>query len=58
MHLLHLLLPLLLSRPVSVALLLCLIAGFSGGFSLLPFVVTLSGLPLWVGALGFDIGEL
>jgi len=58
-HLLCLFLPLLLSGPDSAVLLLCLFAGFNRGLSLLPFVViALSGLPLWVGALGLDIGEL
>jgi len=59
-HLLHLFLPLLLSGPDSTALLLRLFAGFGRGLFLLPFVIVVvvaSGLPLWVGALGLNIGE-
>jgi len=59
-HLLRLLFPLLFSRPVSaVCFLMLLLAGFGGGLPLLSLVVVaLVGLPLWVGALGFDIVEL
>ena len=57
--LLRLFLPLLLARPVSAALLLRLIVGFGRRLFLLPFVViAFSGLPLWVGALRLDVGEL
>jgi len=59
-HLLHLFPPLLLPRPVSTALLLHLFVEFGGGLFLLPFVVVVvvaSGLPLWVGAFGLNIGE-